>query len=377
MKVEESAAAAPPAARRTAPRRVAAATAAVAIAAATVAPAAASGLWEPAGATSGEPSELDVLVERGRQLADFAHQFEYMGAQARRDRDLRSARRYRAQMHQVGEQAIDVLERALALAPDNPDLHFALADAYYSFVCDYYDNDVPMPARRDAAARKAIAHWDRFEQIAPDDPRRYNALRGWSHPHSLAGPPALVDFPYQFERSIALTKLGGDDNYRRALADYEFLLDWAEAAPEPLTLFTAQNVTNAAELLMALGRLDEAIDYYRLGLDLADDPLYYYGLAVALDRDGQWESALEVMRDGAARDAAPLAALGKDSVFFIPRGDVHYYYGLGYEALGDRDKALTHFREFVATSPGRYRDQAQRHIDALTAKRGRARRRAR
>ena len=66
----------------------------------------------------------------------------------------------------------------------------------------------------------------------------------------------------------------------------------------------------------------------------------YYGLAVALDREGQTVAAREMMRAALAHDpaaavlkAASQAGPGGD-LFFVPDGDVFYYLGLAAEAEG-------------------------------------------
>lgn len=141
--------------------------------------------------------------------------------------------------------------------------------------------------------------------------------------------------------------------------------------------------TNAAEILMAQGRLPEAEARYREAIQL-DTPaagriespyglsLSTYGLAVALDRDDEPDAAREMMARALALDPrhAKLTAaeqLGGD-VFFVPEGDVYYYLGLASELGGHVDDAEAAFQEFLSRLPkSPWAPRARAHIDALVA----------
>jgi tetratricopeptide (TPR) repeat protein len=163
--------------------------------------------------------------------------------------------------------------------------------------------------------------------------------------------------------------------FPEALVAYERII----ALGEP----DAAAYTNAAEILMALGRLPEAEARYREAIQL-DTPatgrienpyglsLSTYGLAVALDRDDAPDAAREMMARALALDPrhAKLTAaeqVGAD-VFFVPEGDVYYYLGLASEVGGHVDDAEAAFQEFLSRLPkSPWAPRARAHIDTLVA----------
>jgi tetratricopeptide (TPR) repeat protein len=339
------------------------------------APARASDFWQRAVAEVSEPTDteptLDELIDQGIELSELA----LLQAQVAFDmksipREYRTAR---ARMKEAADLAVRKLEQALERDPDNADVHLLLGTIYYDILYQYYEDDLPLSARHDEVGLAAIEHFNAFERLAPEDPRRTNFARGASN-DNFGGVP-FVRSTYQFKRSIVYTKLGGDENYENALVDYDYLM---AVTPRGLVNaeWTANVLTNSAEILMALGRLDDAIERYQAGIEYRDDALYHYGLAVALDRAGQTETALEHMRLGAKFDGylagdgtgsqATFASLAKETVFFIPDGEIHYYYGLGYEALGETAQAVSHFKAFLRAVPdSRYRKLAEDHLQFL------------
>ena len=148
---------------------------------------------------------------------------------------------------------------------------------------------------------------------------------------------------------------------------------------------------NLGEVLMADGQLAAAEACYRDAVAVAsvarlpslgslgfDDPrargqdliLAYFGLAVALDRDGQTVAAREMMRRALALDATTsvlaLAAVPNSDLFFVPAGDVYYYIGLARSVAGRREEAADAFRAFLAQQPGsRWAGRARGHLSEL------------
>ncbi|HEV3030832.1 MAG TPA: hypothetical protein VG319_04280, partial [Polyangia bacterium] len=121
-----------------------------------------------------------------------------------------------------------------------------------------------------------------------------------------------------------------------ALVAYERLIGLGDA--------DAAAYANAAELLMAAGRLTEAEERYREAVRLETPVstagrietshalmLATYGLAVLLDRAGEPEAGREMMARALALDprhATLTAAEQPDAdVFFVPEGDLYYYLG--------------------------------------------------
>jgi TonB family protein len=124
---------------------------------------------------------------------------------------------------------------------------------------------------------------------------------------------------------------------------------------------------NAAEALMALGRLDESIQRYREAISNDPSPLLRYGLAVAYDRDEQISKARQQMQKALAVDSK-MRELTRDGVFFIPEGDIHYYFALGHETAGDLDRAKAEWEKFLSKLPkDQWAPRARAHLAALGA----------
>src|SRR5262249_27963582 len=130
----------------------------------------------------------------------------------------------------------------------------------------------------------------------------------------------------------------------------------------------------AADSFMALGRLGEAIAHYRLALEhtskegalLIATP--HYGLAVALDRDGQPERSAEEMRLALVRDPE-LAELEDRGGVFVRAGDKHYYVALGEIARGRLSEAAAALRRFLASGPPpRYAARAGARLKEVEAR---------
>jgi tetratricopeptide (TPR) repeat protein len=143
----------------------------------------------------------------------------------------------------------------------------------------------------------------------------------------------------------------------------------------------ALHATNGAELLMGMGpdQLEEAIRWYDEGLTLApEEVLGYYGAAVANDRAGNPGRALELMREGLAREGAlsgdspcRMERITDSHVFFVPEGDVEYYLGLGCEAGGDHVRARAHYNRFITMLPDSpYLGRARARLAGLSQKSG-------
>ena len=124
---------------------------------------------------------------------------------------------------------------------------------------------------------------------------------------------------------------------------------------------------NAAESLMALGRIEEAIARYRQALHSDRDPLLRWGLAVALDRDEQMSRSSVELRTALGSDGAGMRHLTRAGVFFVPEGDLFYYLALGYRALGRGSEAKANFERFLRRQPtSLWRHRARAHLEALT-----------
>lgn len=162
------------------------------------------------------------------------------------------------------------------------------------------------------------------------------------------------------------------ERFGDAVAEYDRALRLLPGEPDlphlPRRHQEAMILGNSAEALMAMGRLDEAIRRYALAesIDRSDQAaLHALGLGIALDRDGQLQKGREAIGRALAADPG-LRLFQSDDVFFVPDGDRHYYWGLIYEALDNRDDALRSFRKFLDELPrSRYAPQARAHWEDL------------
>lgn len=142
---------------------------------------------------------------------------------------------------------------------------------------------------------------------------------------------------------------------------------------------------NMAEAEMRLGRLDAAVRGYHEALRIAGDTrhettaLACYGLAVALDRQGDTaQSRVEIAR-ALSIDAAMYLITASPNVFFVPSYERYYYVGLGFEARA-RDvnqppaqrhvyarRAESAFRSYVAAAQptDRWTFRVKEHLTEL------------
>ena len=177
------------------------------------------------------------------------------------------------------------------------------------------------------------------------------------------------DFEIATQLGIVLSHLG---RFEEAVKEYDRALRLLPGEPDSL-LFPSRHqqatlLSNSAEALMALGKLDQAIRRYSQAeqIDTGDQgALHALGLAIAYDRDGQVQKSHEALSRSLASDPA-LRVYQSDEVFFVPEGDRFYYDGLIAEALGNRDEAMRSFRQFALDLPkSRYASRAREHLDEL------------
>jgi tetratricopeptide (TPR) repeat protein len=173
------------------------------------------------------------------------------------------------------------------------------------------------------------------------------------------------------ELGLVYSKLGG---FAEALAEYDRALHLVDGQRRAIDYDDESTrgtlYGNSAETLMAMGRLEEAIQRYSYARDVAAPGslewiLANYGLAVALDRDDQGEAARAAMRRALDSDQT-LQLLSDEGVFFEPRGDKHYYVALGHEVAGDHRRAAMAWKEYLSAFPrGRWSGRARQHLDSL------------
>jgi tetratricopeptide (TPR) repeat protein len=244
--------------------------------------------------------------------------------------------------NQLALRAVEAYERAAKIRPRAAEPHYRAAEVLYGHFIRANRNPPGKPTQR------AIRHWDEFQRKAPRDPRLADAI---------------------FNRSFTLTKIGGEEMYRRAIADYATELSLIDAATAPPRRM-ASLMTNKAEIHMAIGELEQAIEHYYRAVEYnPQEPAYAYGLAVALDRDGQAAKAREVVASHKYEHRILFPPPGEGEVFFIPEGDVYWYQSLGYESLGQYESAAKYMERYLSAQPkSPYAARARESLKVLERK---------
>ncbi len=199
------------------------------------------------------------------------------------------------------EGAITRLELARTRAPDDAEVLF-----YLAFAVAQWEEPVANGATR-RRSREAVALFEQLRALDSDYRASQVALE--------LG--VLFTRTGEFDRAI--------EEYRRGIA--------AAFTPEE----TATAWSNLGEVTMLTGELPSAIDAYERSVAIARDGgpsqamsmvLALFGLAVALDRQGDRATALERARE-AYSVGSGVGVLRSEGVFFEPAYEVHYYEGLG------------------------------------------------
>lgn len=259
-----------------------------------------------------------------------------------------------AKKHHV-EHAMTAYRAAIKAKPDGAEAHYRLGIAEFTFylACDTAhptltcDASAPDPA----VQQDVVDHWHKFTDLAPLDIRGDGLL---------------------FPRAILHTKLATRDNLLLAIADYEALADRREGTE--VIGGSAENIlSNLAETYMMVDRLDDAIATYDRAVALGADTSTIYGLAVALDRDGQGTRARELIKKlgNDAYESFQLRVAAGDT-FFVPDGEVYYYLALVDESLGLNQQSIIHWDLYIRSGAHpQFQPRAKHNRDALSAKLGR------
>ena len=256
------------------------------------------------------------------------------------------------------DQALAAYRTAAGLQPTEAEPYWRIASVLENYFTDCestaFGAAVPITcvpkgsAINLGRARAAVEAYDAFEQRAPLDPRSTELL---------------------FRRAILRTKLvdGAKDPrplLEGALADYRAMIDRAGGLYDP---GLEQVWGNLAETYMMIGRLEEAIDTYRRALRTTGDTSTAYGLAVALDRDGNEAEAVRIIRSQPIEEFRRYQyRYAEGAVFYVPRGEEFYYFALVYEAHGYATEAIGNWRLFLQSGAHpQYQARAKAHLDAL------------
>jgi tetratricopeptide (TPR) repeat protein len=289
------------------------------------------------------PSDFHTVCEHTRALRLAV---DDQTARAGRRRALAVLVRQTVQRRAYLDDALERLREALRMDPKNPEIVRATARVL-SLWEEPQSLDSCLVRRRDSEAIAA------FEQLADLD-------------------PTFAASDVAFQLGLLLTR---SHAFEAAAAAYARAIDLSFDARDVATA-----LGNLAEVIMLAGDPARALSHYERALKLAqggrDYALVMFGAAVALDRLGEHEAALE--RAMAAVDAVgrSLAVLRAPGVFFEPDYELQYYEALGQEALARLmpearalalDAAAAGYRAFLehAELDNPYRVSAQLNLDAL------------
>lgn len=198
----------------------------------------------------------------------------------------------------------------------------------------------------------ALARLNEARELAPTDPDVLltlgSAFQQWERPGTLG----RCDVQRRDADAIAvLERLRGlHPNYRPADVAFKLAVLYTRqqlfaqaaqyyAAGAPFELDMEQHsivLSNWAEVTMLGGNLVDAVHLYQRAIAAASGGREYllplWGLAVALDRLGEREAALEHAARVIQADQGSMDVLRSANVFFEPESEIHYYEALGYEA---------------------------------------------
>ena len=250
------------------------------------------------------------------------------------------------------------------------------------------------PHAHAAGPTKPVAPAPPVPALSDSPPTLYQALRQQAESLSSRGRHAEALRAFQRARRAAVTVEDEARIWFRIAGEYSRLgalaaaLD-AYARQQALVPVDPVALGNAAELLMALGQLEESVKTYREALAIEERArdrrrhisalaLGYLGLGVALDRSDRPEAAREAISRGLALDPGlgvlRLVEQATGELSVVPPEDVSYYLALARETQGRRSDAATAFRAYVAAaSPraakdavaARYLERARAHLTAL------------
>jgi tetratricopeptide (TPR) repeat protein len=298
----------------------------------------------------------------------------YEAAMRKADDAARQARSHGASLATIKstiQRAVDSYRTAAAAKPAEAEPWWRIGMLLHSLYFDCQPDPFGPPpsplcdARFDEKrAEEVIFAWDEFEKRAPLDPRLTYFAFGGAH--------------VLFERAILHTKLIEHSDPKlmtkhleAAAADYEKILARMDTGSGETGDAYEQCVGNLAETYMMLDRLDDAIDMYRDAINHGGRGSTVYGYAVALDRDDRGDAAREwVLKQGAAGVRDFHEKYMKGDVFFVPQGEVYYYYALLAEAFDHSEEAIENWQLYIRSGAHpEYQPRAKQHLDALSAKR--------
>lgn len=231
------------------------------------------------------------------------------------------------------------------------------------------------PERRQVLLRGAATHFERAAAAVPGRVEAHywlgsslyelsddeGAVTAFQRARAIE-PDSIFESDIAFKLGVSHTR---QQRFAEAVVEYDRTLAFAiDERPYDRLNLRSVALSNRAEVLMGLGRLEEAVTSYRMAFD-ADgrNAGALWGMSVALDRDEQVGPAREAARRANEMDHERHGIIA-DDVFFVPAHEKHYYLGMALEASGEREEALAEWQAFllVSGSEGRWSQQARRHV---------------
>jgi tetratricopeptide (TPR) repeat protein len=246
------------------------------------------------------------------------------------------------------DQALLRFERARRAMPDDPELAF-----YTAMALTRYERPAP-DGSTEQRTEEALEAWHRLRALAPDFfPDRVANELAMLHMRRHEFERARAEYETALRRSIPRPLRLADQQYPAASTERRLAVLFESV--ERATLHG-----NLAEAAMLVGDVPAALHHYRASLDAASHPVTHalglFGLALALERSGAHDQALETIRRALRADPVaaaaqspddpwsalsqrhgPFAVLHLPGVFFEPPSEVHAYHALGHEALARAD----------------------------------------
>ena len=307
----------------------------------------AEGVWQHAiTGSQGDVADADYIksLGDGDKLAGFANQDGITPKERLREVDA----------------AIDAYKRAADAKPTAAEPYFRIGQVLFSFYfagcSDAPPARGPLCASSDPAALSSLpAYRDRAEQT----------LAAWAAAEARSPLDPRISSGFLFERAIIEAKLATPQHWAEAARDYEAIQD-----RDDLTLRDQIVSGNLAETYMMIGRLDDAIEMYRRAINDGGDTSAAFGLADALDRDGQDARALDLIRDHGVDEVRKFEEkIHSFEFFFVPAGERFYYLALIEEAFDSFNDATRDFRAFIASGAHpQYQARARAHIAEMQGK---------
>jgi tetratricopeptide (TPR) repeat protein len=173
--------------------------------------------------------------------------------------------------------------------------------------------------------------------------------------------PGGDTLPFDFDVGTCLA-LGG--HLEASIPFYQRVL--AAGVPKPEERATVY--WNLGDSFQALGRLEEAIDAYRDGIEAwPAHAMLRLALGVAYDRDGQVALAVDAIQESLGiNPAAPMTAPNGSPALFVPAEDEDYYRGIAHKVARRRNLAIVFFRSYLERAPrSPWATRAREHMAQL------------